>query len=58
MFSPDVPTAPLDVKVGDVTEVSVALSWQLPNDNGGSEITGYVVERRDANKTAWTKVRN
>ena len=52
----DVPSAPLDLKTGDITETTVALSWKLPNDNGGSDITGYVVERRDANKTAWTKV--
>jgi len=34
---------------------SVTLSWQPPNKDGGSEITGYVVEQRDANRTSWIK---
>ena len=53
----DVPSAPLNVKTGEITETTVALSWDLPNDNGGSDITGYVIERRDAKKTSWSKVK-
>lgn len=56
MFYADKPGPPKNLKVGDITEDSVALSWELPDDNGGSEITGYRVEKRDATKTSWVKV--
>ena len=39
-----------------VTEESVGLSWEIPADNGGSDITGYVVEKRESNKRSYNKV--
>ena len=54
--SPDKPGPPEDFKTTEVTENSVGLSWQEPRDNGGSEVTSYTVERRDATKRQWAKV--
>lgn len=32
------------------------VSWQAPNDDGGSPITGYVVEIRDYNRKSWKEL--
>ena len=32
------------------------LTWQKPSSNGGSKITGYILERRQAFSTRWTKI--
>lgn len=46
----------MDVEVGEILSESVALSWQPPEDDGGSPITGYIIEKRDASRTMWTNV--
>ncbi|KAF4532834.1 hypothetical protein B566_EDAN018931 [Ephemera danica] len=42
---PGPPEGPLEYE--EVTASSVTLSWKAPKDNGGSEITGFVIEKRD-----------
>ncbi|KXJ80778.1 hypothetical protein RP20_CCG023458 [Aedes albopictus] len=42
---PDPPEGPMNYE--EITEKSVTISWKPPKDNGGSEITGYVVEKKD-----------
>jgi len=43
---PDAPREPFESK--PVTKDSVELSWQQPESDGGSPITGYVIEKRDS----------
>lgn len=45
MDRPGPPTGPLEYE--EITSSSVTLSWKAPKDNGGSDITAYVVEKRD-----------
>ena len=45
---------PLVVK--DVTADSALLSWNKPEDNGGDDILGYVIEKLDTRTGEWEKV--
>ena len=40
----------------DIKADSLTLTWKPPKSDGGSPLTGYVVEKRDVRKTTWTKV--
>jgi len=40
---PDAPSAP---QVAEVCSTSCVLSWQPPASDGGTPVTGYVIERR------------
>ena len=43
-----VPSAPMNLTLVDYDRDSVDLKWEAPLDNGGSEITGYLVEKKDS----------
>jgi len=51
----DVPGAPHDPQVESISDESVALSWQPPEDDGGSYITNYLVEKLDPDTGKWIK---
>ena len=51
---PGRPMGPLVVK--DVTADSALLSWNKPEDNGGDDILGYVIEKLDTRTGEWEKV--
>lgn len=51
---PDVPEGPLEFD--DIQARSVRVSWRPPSDDGGSDILGYIVERREVPKAAWCTV--
>lgn len=51
---PSAPEGPLVFE--EVQASSVKVSWKEPADNGGSEILGYIVERREATRNAWYTV--
>jgi len=53
---PDKPGPPEDLKPTAVSEDTVTIQWAPPKDDGGSEIIGYVVEKREASKRTWQKV--
>ena len=54
--STDKPTPPQEVIATEITADSVTLQWQPPSDKGGSDITGYIVEKKEANRRAWQEV--
>ncbi len=52
---PDKPGPPVSLKPVEVTERSITLKWAEPESDGGSDITGYVIEVREAIRRAWSK---
>jgi len=49
----DPPGPPQNVKASDVTKTLCKLTWSPPDSDGGSEITGYYVEKYTGTK--WIK---
>jgi len=52
---PSAPAGPLNFT--GITATSVTVSWNKPGYDGGSAIQGYVIEKRCADESSWTKVR-
>uniref|UniRef100_A0A671KG16 Titin n=1 Tax=Sinocyclocheilus anshuiensis TaxID=1608454 RepID=A0A671KG16_9TELE len=50
------PLPPGKVTLKEVTGNSVTLSWEKPDHDGGSRITGYTVEMQGKNSEKWTQV--
>ena len=55
-LSTDVPSKPNDLQAHNINRDSVTLSWQPPTDDGGTDIVGYEIERREQGRSSWTKV--
>ncbi|XP_067934437.1 twitchin-like [Watersipora subatra] len=51
---PAAPEGPIDFK--DMMGDSMTLTWNAPKDNGGSDITNYVVEKKPVGANKWSKV--
>ena len=49
----DKPGPPRDVHLTGAADNSVSLSWAAPKDDGGSEVTQYVIEKREALRMFW-----
>jgi titin len=52
---PSSPKGPL--RVSDVTNQTAVLSWQPPEDDGGSPINEYIIEKLDTSRGDWSLVR-
>merc|ERR1711893_485573 len=52
----DRPNLPQSVELVDITKTSMTLLWKPPTDNGGAEITNYIVERREVGRNVWSKL--
>lgn len=55
MFT-DVPGPVKNLQVVDTADGEVSLTWEEPENDGGSKVTGYAVERRDVKRKTWTLV--
>lgn len=55
VLSIDPPGPPTRLEPSDITKDAVTLTWCEPDDDGGSPITGYWVERLDPDTDKWVK---
>lgn len=56
-FSPDTPgVCEGSIVISNVTQESCTLSWKPPVEDGGDEVSHYIVERRDTNRLNWVIV--
>ena len=44
------------LEISDITEETVKLSWQPPESDGGTPVTGYLVDKYDTKRMTWSKV--
>ena len=49
------PQAPSGPEIKRISPTSVELSWTPPRSDGGSEVTGYLIEKKDKSGR-WTPV--
>lgn len=42
--------------VGNVTKFGCTVSWEVPESDGGSPITSYIIELRDRTSVKWSPV--
>lgn len=48
---PSPPTGPIEIS--SITSESCVINWEPPEDDGGTDITNYIVEKRESGSTAW-----
>lgn len=52
-FQTDTPGPVAEFKVSDVTKMTCQLSWTPPENDGGSPVTHYILEKREADRKTW-----
>ena len=50
------PDGPRKLTVSDTDVTKMTLCWDPPDVDGGTHITGYIVEYKQVDRTRWTKV--
>jgi len=55
LLSAERPSPPLNLSWEDQNKNSVQLSWETPLKNGGSTITGYIIERCEDGTDKWLR---
>ncbi|KAK1165619.1 hypothetical protein AOXY_G14202, partial [Acipenser oxyrinchus oxyrinchus] len=53
---PYTPGPVADLGVADITKMSCQLSWSPPENDGGSSVTHYILEKREADRKTWATV--
>lgn len=51
---PGPPQGPLEIN--ESTSSVLELKWKPPKDDGGSEVTNYIIERQQVGENTWKKV--
>uniref|UniRef100_A0A8C7A2P4 Titin n=1 Tax=Nothoprocta perdicaria TaxID=30464 RepID=A0A8C7A2P4_NOTPE len=51
-----VPSPPTSLEITSVSKDSITLCWARPESDGGNEIAGYVIERREKTSLRWIRV--
>ncbi|XP_031677925.1 titin [Oncorhynchus kisutch] len=51
-----VPVAPTDVEITSITSETMTICWKRPESDGGSSISGYVIEKREKSGMRWVQV--
>ena len=51
----DEPEAPRNLRVKEYWTDHISVTWDVPDSDGGSPITGYIIEKRDAMRATWVK---
>ena len=54
----DEPQPPKNLEVTEVWTDYICLSWQPPEDDGGQELLGYIIEKREFDRPIWVKTNN
>ena len=52
----DVPGPVRHLTVENVTANKCTVTWDAPSEDGGSDITNYVVEKRETSRVTWTHI--
>ena len=51
-----IPSAPQNLMATAVSSSQINLTWSAPSNNGGSTISGYMIERSTDNGTTWSTI--
>lgn len=49
------PSPPLNLNYSDQIQTAITLTWETPASNGGSMITGYIIEKCDEGSDKWLR---
>lgn len=51
-----IPSAPVDVEVTSASSDTMTVCWKRPATDGGSRISGYIIEKREKQGVRWVRV--
>ena len=52
--APAPPSGP--ILVSEVTQTTATITWRPPMNDGGAAISAYIIEKKEALKSSWTRV--
>lgn len=57
IFKTDTPGPVVGLEAVDITMTSCNLTWSPPDSDGGSNVTHYIVEKREIDRKTWGTVK-